>query len=112
MDCGYPHNLTQHILAWSIDHEISEATVVHSRCRCFPVRRYADRPERTAAPATPAERAGCSSRSATSAKWAGYAHASGPAVSTERTEYAARSRNLNATGAFRPTGARSCFDIS
>jgi len=98
MDCGYPHNLTQYILAWSLDHEISQATVVRSCCRRFSAQRYADRPERTATPATPAERTGCSPRSATSTDRAGHAYASGPA---------ARSGDLDATRALCPTDAGS-----
>lgn len=103
MDCGYPHNLTLYILAWSLDHEILQATVVRSCCRRFSAQRYADRPERTATPATPAERTGCSPRSAASADRAGYAYASGPA---------ARPGELDATRALCPTDAPSCRDAN
>jgi hypothetical protein len=112
MDCGYPHNLTLYILAWSLDHEISQATVVRSCCRRFSAQRYADRPERTATPATPAERTGCIPGSAASADRAGYAYAPGPAARAERTEYAARPGDLDATRALCPTDAPSCRDAN
>ena len=47
------------ILAWSLDHEISQPTVVHSRRRRFPVRRHPDRTGRSAATPAAIDHVGC-----------------------------------------------------